>query len=212
MKRATTAQGVGTAVPIAEGVFNEARILAKSSGLHTRVVIYQGGGKGELREKHLRYFGIIKQEVDSNNEPQTDGSGNPDFGANPRLVGRGLTLPSKTFFNEKLSENAANGGVVPTMNVLIPGESSPQSCFYFEFNNEGILNGDSVIDYSNLTGPVASVVIQSGRLDPSSDTPKELGSESRDAGGFAIWKRGNMSTYRSVNQIPSIGKTGMPKF
>jgi prepilin-type N-terminal cleavage/methylation domain-containing protein len=208
MKSATTAQGVGTAVPLAEGVFNEARTLAKSSGLHTRVVIYQGGGKGELREKHLRYFGIVKQAVDGNNEPVVSGSGDPDYGVNPRLVGRGATLPTKTFFNAKLSSNRADGGSIPVMTVMIPGETSPQSCYYFEFNSEGILNGNSSLSESNESGPV----VQAGRLNPGSDIPKELTSDSRESGGFAIWKRGNMSRYRSVNQIPSLGKTGMPKF
>ncbi|MFC5051290.1 Tfp pilus assembly protein FimT/FimU [Rubritalea spongiae] len=196
MRNATTAQGVSTAVPIAEGVFNEARAIAKSRGLHTRVVIPSGAGK-DNHEKNFRYLGIVEQDVDADGAPLYNGS---TAVFKDRLSSRGKTLPGKTFFNENLSSP------INEESYKIPGESSAVQCYYFEFNAEGYL----VDTTTSGNGPAGSVVIQSGSMPPNATKPKELNSNSRDAGGFAIWKRGNTSVYRSVDQIPSL--TGNPTF
>lgn len=201
MKNATSAQGIETAVPVAEGMFTQARGLAKSKGAGTRVVIYRGGGKGEMREKHLRYMGIVRQIVDDNGTP-----GDPSDDQlvwNDKLIARGVSLPDKTFFNENLSSGFG------TMNVQIPGERGGQDCFYYEFNSEGIL----VVDFApSQDEPYGVFVVQAGRLLPTDDTPREVSSNNREAAGFAIWKRGNTSLFRSVNEIPSVGRSEIPKF
>lgn len=196
MRNATTAQGVGTAVPIVEGIFSEARTMAKSSGRHVRVVIPHSAGK-DNHDKNLRYFGIVEQEVDEDGEAQFNGD---SAVFKSRLSARGRSIPAKTFFNANLSSPLSEAS------YPIPGERGAVSCYYFEFNPEGYL-----VDGDDISGqPSGSVVIQSGRMSPNDQTPRELNNDSRDAGGFAIWRRGNTTIYRSVDQIP--GLTGNPKF
>ena len=190
MKNATTAQGVESAVPVADSIFAQARGLAKGSGRGARVVIYKGGGTGEIREKHLRYMGIVRQEEDTD-----------DF--KDQLISRGVTLPAKTYFNENLSDG------FETMQVQIPGAAGAQECFYYEFNSEGILVVSSTPASDE---PHGIFVIQGGTLIPGDDTPRPLSRDNREAGGFAIWKRGNTSLFRSVNEIPGVGSGNNPTF
>lgn len=197
MRNATTAQGVGTAVPIAEGIFNQARTMAQSSGRHTRVII-PISADGDNHSKNFRYLGIVQQRLDSNGEPAFSGDDAPVFGT--RLSGRGKLLPAKTFFNANLSFP------IQEDSYQIPGDSASVSCYYYEFNTEGYL-----VDGKNQSDrPAGSIVIQSGRMSPKDSQPRALSSDSRDAGGFAIWKRGNTTKYRSVDQIPDL--TGNPTF
>lgn len=191
MKSATRAQGSDTGATIAENVFSEARSLAQSSGVATRVVIYKGGGKGEQREKHLRYMGIVRQKLADANDSRDEAS--QSYQWSNQLIARGVSLPQNVFFNAKLSGNP------PQMSVKIPGFKAPKSCYYFEFNSEGML-----VNHSNTT-PVAFVV-QAGTLYPSDDKPREAKKGSRDVAGFAIWKRGNTSLFRNPDQIPSLGQ------
>lgn len=200
MKNATTAQGVESAVPIADSIFAQARGLAKGSGYGARVVIYKGGNSGDMKDKHLRYMGIVRQVVDDKGtaDPSDD-----DVDWNDKLIARGTLLPAKTFFNESLSDG------FDTMQVQIPGAVGEQECFYYEFNSEGILvvSGTPASDE-----PHGIFIVQAGRLLPNEDTPRELSSDNREAGGFAIWKRGNTSLFRSVNEIPSVGSGTNPTF
>lgn len=195
MKSATTAQGVSTAVTIAEGVFNEARTLAQSRGVHTRVIV-PFGADDENHDKNFRYLGIVEQEVNTEGEPVY--SGDTAVFKN-RLSSRGKSLPGKTFFNANLSSP------INQESYQIPGESTAVQCYYYEFNAEGYL-----VDAESTSGPSGSIIIQSGRLAPNDSQPKPINTTSRDAGGFAIWKRGNTTIYRSVDQIP--GLTGNPTF
>lgn len=192
MKNATTAQGTDTGASMAESLFAEARGLAKTSGASTRVVIYCGGGKGEERQKHLRYMGIVRQIVDDAGTPGDSSDDSTEW--SDKLIARGVLLPSKVYFNARLS------GEPSLMAVQIPGQRQDQDCYYYEFNSEGIL--------AEPTGSSpAAFVVQAGTLLPTDDTPRELKKGSRDVGGFAIWKRGNTTMFRNADQIPNIGNT-----
>jgi len=193
MKNATTAQGTDTGASKAESLFAEARGLAKTSGSSARVVIFAGGGTGEERSKHLRYMGIVRM---NDNGTPNDSS---DDVWNDRLIARGVQLPSKVFFNANLS------GTPLTMQVQIPGFTGNQSCYYYEFNGEGI-----IIDPAPVGSDPVSFVVQSGKLYPTVDTPRVAKSGSRDVAGFAIWKRGSTTLFRSPDQIPNI--SGDPTF
>ena len=129
MKNVTTAQGADTGASKAESLFAEARNLAKTSGSSVRVVIHADGGTGDERAKHLRYLGIVGQKQDAAGEytytVDGDGKKKPVFKDN--LKARGVQLPSKVFFNANLSGNPA------TMSVKIPGFTSAQQCYYYEF-------------------------------------------------------------------------------
>ncbi|WP_083912927.1 prepilin-type N-terminal cleavage/methylation domain-containing protein [Rubritalea marina] len=187
MKKASSAQGSDTGATMAENLFSEARSLAQSSGAGTRVVIYKAGGKGDEREKHLRYMGIVRQ-IPTN----SSNSGQQSYQWNDQLIARGVSLPQNVFFNARLSGNP------PEMSVKIPGFKTPQRCYYFEFNSEGLLVNNSG------TTP-ASFVVQAGVLYPNDDQPREAKKGSRDVSGFAIWKRGNTSLFRNPDQIPTLG-------
>ncbi len=191
MKNTTTAQGTDTGSSMAESLFAEARGLAKGSGSSVRVVIYAGGGTGEERAKHLRYMGIVGQEQGANGEYTSN--------FKDQLKARGVKLPSKVFFNAKLS------GDPSTMSVQIPGITGAQQCYYYEFNAEGIITDPAPIGED----PV-SFVVQSGQLYPTDDTPRVANKESRDVAGFAIWKRGSTTMFRSPDQIPNL--SGDPTF
>ncbi|MFC4993029.1 pilus assembly FimT family protein [Rubritalea tangerina] len=196
MKNATSAQGTDTGASMAESLFAEARGMAKTSGVSTRVVIYEGGGTGEEREKHLRYMGIVRQYLNNGGTP-----GDPSddtYTWSDRLESRGVELPKNVYFNANLS------GDPNTMDVQIPGISGPQSCYYYEFNAEGIL--------ADPVGSVPAVfAVQSGVLYPTDDTPREAKKGSREVSGFAIWKRGNTTMFRNPDQIPGLGN-GDPTF
>ena len=203
MKNASTAQGTDTAASSAESLFGQARALAKSSGSSVRVIIFAGGGTGVEREKHLRYMGLVGQEQDLiTKEFLVDGAGNPRF--NTQLKSRGVKLPSKVFFNARLSGNP------PTMSVQIPGFGSDlQQCYYYEFSDEGFLTVNPA-PAATSTDPYGVFVVQSGSLYPTNDTPRVAETGSRDVAGFAIWKRGNTTMFRSPDQIPDL--TGDPTF
>ncbi len=190
MKNATSAQGTDTGATIAENVFSEARSLAQSSGAAARVVIYKGGGKGEMREKHLRYMGIVRQKLEESTGASDGSTG--AFQWSNQLIARGVSLPQNVFFNANLS------GDPPEMMVKIPGSKRPESCYYFEFNSEGML-----VNNANTTP--AAFVVQAGTLYPADNEPREIRKGSRDAAGFAIWKRGNTSLFRNPSQIPNLG-------
>ena len=197
MKNATTAQGTDTASSMAESLFAEARGLAKSSGSSTRVVIYAGGGTGDDRAKHLRYMGIVGQQQDLTTGEYLEVNDQPLF--KDQLKARGVKLPSKVFFNANLSNVSA------TMQVQIPGMTGTQQCYYYEFNAEGIITEPAAV----APDPV-SFVVQSGVLYPTGDTPEVAEAGSRDVAGFAIWKRGNTTLFRSPEQVPSL--SGDPTF
>lgn len=201
MKNSANSQGIESAIPVAESIFSQARGLARSEGVGTRVVIYSGGGNGDIRKKHLRYMGIVRQKVNENgtlNDPSDD-----TLEWSDRLITRGTSLPDKTFFNESLSS-----GFDTISDIYIPGETATQQCIYYEFNAEGILVPSTT---PSADEPYGVFVVQSGRLLPTEDTPREASKDSREAGGFAIWKRGNTSLFRSVKDIPGV-ETGNPQF
>lgn len=186
MKSATTAQGVPTAVPVAEGVFAEARSLAISRGVDAYVVIYAdtSDSSADSHEKLFRYMGVAAED-------QTTGT--------LRLTGRGVTLPSQTFFNANLSQMST----AEMKTCEFPGLSGPRSCYAYRFNAEGVVV-EPKLNETDINLPNAMFVVQSGVLSPGQDMPKKLPTNKKDVGGFAVWKSGNTSVFRSPNQIPNV--------
>lgn len=196
MKNASKAQGTDTGIAMAEGVFSEARALAKSSEYGARVVIYNGGaGNKESQAKHLRYMGVVRI-LDDN------GTADP-FDDTPadNLISAGTLLPSNVYFNENLS------GLPQTMQVLIPGFSQKQECFYYQFNSEGFLVEPSKTNPADTESPTGNFILQLGTLFPGDPIPRKAAGDDADVAGFAIWKRGNVSRYQTNQQIEDeIGK------
>jgi len=74
IKKLSTSKGVSTAVPLVEGVFDQARQIAKTTGVPTRVVVYADttGTIKEHRNRHLRMVGVATAR-DSNRDPVVRG-------------------------------------------------------------------------------------------------------------------------------------------
>lgn len=201
IKNVTTAKGVNTGVPIAEGVFAEARALAKGRGVDAYVVIYADSSANDedSRSKLYRYMGVATNV-------EYDANGNPTTGSGPlRLTSRGVTLPSQTFFNAYLSGMPAT----PNGTALFPGSSDEKACYVYKFNSEGILEDPNL---SNPSGPQAMFVIQSGVISPGSAIPRELPKNEKDVGGFAVWRSGQTSLFRHPDQILELNGTSEASF
>lgn len=186
MKSATTAQGVPTAVPVAEGVFAEARSVARNRGVDAYVVIYADttDTSEDSREKLFRYMGVAAEDA---------GTGEL------RLTARGVTLPSQTFFNANLSQMGAS----EMKTCEFPGLSGARDCYAYRFNSEGVMVEPNLNEVDPAM-PNALFIVQSGVLAPGQEVPRKLPTNKKDVGGFAIWKSGNTSIFRSPNQIPNV--------
>lgn len=183
IKNVAGAKGVSTGVSLAEGVFDHARNIAKNNG-SARVLIYcdTGGTNKDKREKYLRYLAVAAPKLKPKNDPS-----DPDE-IEWKIVSSGVSLPTDTFFNEKLSPG------VQKDKAKFPGFKDKKECYFYEFNSEGAL-------VSPATD--GKFVIQAGKLIPGQDIPKKLPKRKRDVGGFRIWSSGKTSIFRSPNQISS---------
>ena len=190
IKGLTNSKGVSTAVPLAEGVFTQARQIARATGAPARVVIYSNttGEKEDLSKRYLRMMGVATGR---------DASGDPVLGGDPvsewRLISRPITLPRGAYFNESLSTHSG----VDT--AVFPG--GEQSCYVYEFNVEGAL----IAATSNGSGEALNngqFVVQAGVFVPTSPpTVDEDSNALRDAGGFRIFRNGRIATFIDPNQI-----------
>lgn len=192
LKNVTTARGVGTGVPLAENVFDEAQAVAKGRGIDAFVVIYADTkvSDPDMQQKLFRYMGVATARE------ARDSSGNPDPSADSelRLIGRGTELPAGVFFNAKASGLPAT----PNGKAFIPGVAGESDCYVYRFNSEGILVEPTT---GGASGPQAKFVIQSGVMRPGDTQPRALPKSKRDIGGFAIWRSGQTSIFRHPDQI-----------
>jgi prepilin-type N-terminal cleavage/methylation domain-containing protein len=193
IKNLASSKGVSTAVPLADSIFAQARQVAKSSGVPTRVVIYAdtSGDNKDKRSRYLRMMGVATGRVGG--VPATKGEAIDEW----RFVSRPIILPSNTFFNATLSNKTTTDG-----QAIFSGDTTPKDCYVYEFNSEGAL-----IEPSNDGGglPVTDgqFVVQAGQLKPGQNTPDTDRKATRDVGGFKIWANGRMAMFRSPNQILS---------
>jgi len=172
MRNTADSKGVDTSVPIAEGLFEQARKTAKATGVPVRVVIYSDSDeKQESRDFRFRYIGVA---VVNN--------------GGWRMINRGTLLPAGVFFNVKESSTLSQ---IPEDTAYFPGFESPKKCYYFEFSPEGTLTANEDLRF----------VIQKGTLVPGELQPRVSDSDKRDIGGFQIWKNGRMTRFRSATQI-----------
>lgn len=172
MRNTAESKGVDTAVPIAEGLFEQARKTAKAKGEPVRVVIYSDSDDSqESRDFRYRYMGVAIQ----NN-------------GGWRMVTRGTLLPAYVYFNERESSSLNS---IPEDTAYFPGFTSPKACYYFEFNSEGALTANNDLRF----------VVQKGQIVPGEQRPRTSSSDKRDIAGFQIWKNGRTTRFRSATQI-----------
>jgi len=193
IKGLSTSKGVSTAVPLAEGVFNQARQVARATGAPARVVIYSdaGGTRDEQRKRYLRMMGVATGR---------DAAGDPILGGETasqwRLISRPVTIPRGAYFNENLSSHSGEDS------ALFPGSDSAISCYVYEFNVEGTLSNDG----SGEPLDDGRFVVQAGTFTPTSPpTIGEDNSARRDVGGFRVYRNGRIATFLDPNQIVAEG-------
>ncbi len=194
IKSMASSKGVSTAVPLADSIFAQARQVAKSSGVPTRVVIYADtsvplGSNEDKRSRYLRMMGVATGR-DTAGLPVTNMADVDHW----KLVSRATTLPSNTFFNATLSNKPTSGPVT----AIFPGSTTGKNCYAYQFNSEGAL-----VDAVGVPVTDGQFVVQAGKLRPGQNTPDTASNATRDVGGFKIWANGRMAMFRSPNQILS---------
>jgi len=213
IKNFSKASGVSAAIPIAQGVFSQARSLAIEKGTNTRVMMHADNRTDTLnRERNLRYM-VVQYFGDPNNTP-SDPSDDEWVTAS-----KGVKLPEGVFYSVSLSgrDTAPNltgnknmppphepSQSVRQVEARLPGQASGQvsNCYQYRFNSQGIIIDpypDSGTDYVNN---VPRFVIRAGSLPPGSTEPiAASGAGERNVGGFVIWKNGRTAVFRHPDQV-----------
>ncbi len=185
LKNLSKASGVSASLPVAEAVFAEARSIAIGKGTKTRVLIHGENNKDDKyhRERFLRYMVVAYEELDKDGKPS----------GKWKLAARGTSLSKGVYFDKKLSER--NAPTIEKMTITLPGNSST-SCYYYEFNPEGLITSPAISG-----NKVPRFVVRSGSLPPGADEPISTGDMKRNIGGFVIWRSGRTSLFRHPDQI-----------
>jgi len=186
LKNMAKAGGVSAGLPVAEAIFAEARAMAIGKGSKARVLIH---GTHDIadeyhRERYLRYMAI--QYLDTQGtEDEAD-----DVWV---MASKGVSLPKGVYFMKTLSET---GGLTikSESDIELPGKSNT-TCFYYEFNAEGMMS-----DPSPSGDSVPRFVIGTGSLSPNATKPTI---RDKNVGGFVIWRAGGTSLIRHPDQIDS---------
>ena len=201
IKNFSKASGVSAAIPIAQGVFSQARSLAIERSTNTRVLIHYYNNTLRLnRERMLRYMVVQYEEKDENGE----------FYTPPRweTASKGVKLPDGVFYSPALSGRGVAPNVVGadrTVDARLPAQAAglTSTCVQYEFNSQGIITKPEAdgggTDYVNN---VPRFVIRAGSLPPGRTEPIAAGGAGeRNAGGFVIWKNGRTAVFRHPDQI-----------
>ncbi|MBT8044012.1 MAG: prepilin-type N-terminal cleavage/methylation domain-containing protein [Verrucomicrobiae bacterium] len=185
LRNLSKASGVSAGLPVAEAVFAEARAIAIGKGTRARVLVHATNDRNDElhRERFLRYLAVAYMELDD--------TGNET--GNWIIASRGSKLPENVYFSENLSEN--NAPNINTMTIELPGRSST-SCYYYEFNAEGLVTDPAVVN-----NDVPRFVVMAGGLPPGADEPVATGDGKKNMGGFVIWRSGRTSVFRHPDQI-----------
>ena len=193
-------KGVTSGVASAESLFDEARSTAIGKNVRACVLIAKNltsNGADNLRRIVVAYEDI---------NPATGGAQTPAPAAPDWVISsRGLLLPEQTYFSGTYSVNGtaqisvvlsgkiksapSGAGAAPAAKAAYAGDY-----YIYEFNAEGI-----------CSTPGATFVIGSGTRGLTTaaftESPKITGAAKRDFGGFAIWRNGRTSIFRSPEQI-----------
>ena len=189
IKNFSKASGVSAAIPIAQGVFSQARSLAIEKGTDTRVLMHNDSDTtaGLNRERNLRYM-VVQYFDDKGTAVTTDDEW--------VTASKGVKLPEGVFYSPTLSNQGAAPNVT-TVATALPGLADAVSCRTYEFNSQGIIT--SPVPSGN---DVPRFVIRAGSLPPGRTEPiAASGAGERNAGGFVIWKNGRTAVFRHPDQI-----------
>lgn len=197
LKNYSKATGVGAAVPIAQGVFAQARSLAIEKGTGTRVLVHDDDRTDNLnRERRLRYLAVQYWDT-KDTEVTTDDEW--------VTASRGVKLPEGVFYSVDLS-NYATAPDVTQSSGFLPGGGGASTCRIYEFNSQGIITTPAPSGNN-----VPRFVVRAGGMPPGAPKPKaNAGAGTKNASGFVIWRNGRTSVFRHPNQIVSSVSTNNP--
>jgi len=185
IKNFSKASGVSAAIPIAQGVFSQARSLAIEKDTNTRVMMHADDRTDNLnRERNLRYM-VVQYE---------------DDGGNWVTASKGAKLPEGVYYSLSLSNRstAPNPGQSST---VLPG-GAVQNCRVYEFNSQGIITSPPPTNGTAYGNDVPRFVIRAGSLPPGATEPiPASGAGERNVGGFVIWKNGRTAVFRHPDQV-----------
>jgi prepilin-type N-terminal cleavage/methylation domain-containing protein len=190
---------LASALTTSEALFSEARSTAIGAGTRARLVIHNDLDDKESPERYLRYLAIAVEEKDE------DGNGTDTW----KIASRGSLLPAGVYFDVEASRSlseevdssnstSGNGAVsgfgewaLGTMDFPGPPMATEQSCYYYEFNAEGIC----IIE--GTTEPGAAFVVSEGNRPLGKDPILDKENKS----DFVIWRSGSSSLYKSIKDL-----------
>jgi prepilin-type N-terminal cleavage/methylation domain-containing protein len=212
IKNFSKASGVSAAIPIAQGVFSQARSLAIEKGTDTRVLIHADNDTvvSLNRERNLRY--MVVQYLDTKDtEVTTDDEW--------ITASKGIKIPEGVFYSVSLSGRGTAPNLTGQLNMpppheplqtvrqvdaRLPGQASGQdsNCYQYRFNSQGIIIDPYPDIGTAYVNNVPRFVIRAGSLPPGTAEPiPASGAGERNAGGFVIWKNGRTAVFRHPDQI-----------
>ena len=197
IKNFSKASGVSAAIPIAQGVFSQARSLAIEKGTDTRVLIQTDNDAVNMlnRERNLRY--MLVQYLDTK---ETEVTTDDEWLA----ASKGVYLPEGVYYSIDLS-NLSNAPDVTVVTTSMPGLASDTvACRNYEFNSQGIITSPPPTNGTAYGNDVPRFVVRAGNLPPGRlKAIAASGAGESNASGFVIWKNGRTAVFRHPDQIAS---------
>ena len=185
-------QATTSALAVSEAVFDEARSAAVGRGARARVLIHNNLNDQDEddRNRYLRYLAVAVHDAELDEW---------------QLVSRGTQMPAGVYFDPELSEQASSSlpgiGTWGTTTIRLPGrDRGTKSCYYYEFNGEGICidGGENATEVDPEVLPGAAFVLVGGARPSGRAKPIMQG---KNRTGFVVWRNGRTALYRSPDQI-----------
>ncbi len=190
-------KGVSSGVATAESLFAEARSIAVGQRTRARVLVADRLTNNPA--DNLRRIVVVSAAID----PLTGREAIPE---NWVLSSRGAVLPDQTFFSTEFSKRdfQSGGAMIQTTQSQASWKAAYQGTYFFyEFNAEGICTTGVTASGPTTTYRAPSFVLGAGARNVRNPTerPRVTAAGKRDFGGFAIWRNGQTSIFRSPDQI-----------
>lgn len=189
-------KGVTSAVATAESLFEQARSIAMAKNCKARVLVDVDDRAGN-EANYLRRIIIVHEEIGP------DGVAIPNSWIQPN---RAYLMPNGVFYSQTYSTSVGSETLAGA-NIKADFQGTYD---YYEFNSEGIAT--QAAGATGANDPRSTFVVGSGVLRAGAANPTTTASASKDLSGFAIWRSGSSSLFRSPDQIPNIPASGIFTF
>ena len=175
-------KSTASALASAEGLFDEARLIAVGRGTTARVLVHTDADKAANTD-YLRRVLIAFRPLKDDGTVDT---------ATWELANRGLLLPDGVYFSREFSkkDHAGAGDILDEENFTFAQSGYSGKYSFYEFNSEGV-----------CTTPGASFIVGGGVRAKNAPAPRVGGGATRDFAGFVVWRSGRTSIFRSPDQM-----------